>query len=145
MNYLTTINSPVRELERELSSLFGAFDSPLDPSCDFFGGFVPALDVSDEGDHYLVRADLPGIDKKDVEITFKDGVLSLKGEKKMEEEKKDRKYFRRETWAGSFERRVKLPETADAENIKAEMKDGVLSIVIHKKEEAKPKSIVING
>jgi HSP20 family protein len=145
MNYLTSINRPVRDLERELSNWFGAWDSPFASSFDFARGFTPALDVCEEGDSYVVRADLPGIDKKDVEISFKDGVLSIKGEKKGAEESKDRTWFRRETWAGSFERRIALPDTADAEDIKAEMKDGVLTIAIHKKPEAQPKVIAING
>ncbi len=143
MNYLT-LHNPIRQLERELTDWFGELDSNLS-GCGVVGrGFAPAVDLYEEDDAFIARAELPGIDKKDLDISIKDGVLTVKGEKKgRAEEQKEGKYYRRETWAGSFERRIALPERVDAEKVSAEMKDGVLTIRVPKLPEAKPQKIDI--
>jgi HSP20 family protein len=145
MNYFT-VRNPIRTLERELDNWLGGIPDPFafDASCA--RGFAPSVDISEEDDGYLVRAELPGMGKSDVEITLKDEVLTLKGEKKTAaEEKKEGRYYRRESWAGSFERRIVLPDTADPEGVSAEMKDGVLTVKIAKRPETKPRNIEING
>jgi len=141
---IVKVRNPFNELERELENWIGDFSGPFGREWVESREFNPAIDVIEEGESFVVRADLPGMDKKDVEITLSDRILSIKGEKKGKSEDQDKRYLRRETWYGSFERRIALPETADAEGIKAEMKDGVLTVSVKKREETKPRQIAIN-
>jgi len=107
------------------------------------GVFVPAIDVAEEKDSFLVKADLPGLSKDDVSVTLQDNYLTVKGEKKHETETKEANYYRRERVAGSFSRTIELPSTVDAKKIDAQFKDGVLQLRLPKTEEAKPKQIEI--
>ncbi len=105
----------------------------------------PAVDVIETRDAFVVSADVPGISKKDLNITLTGTVLSIQGEKKEEDKgDKGRKFFRRETWAGNFRRTLDLPETADPEKVSADLKDGVLTVTIQKREEVKPRLISVN-
>lgn len=106
-------------------------------------GFVPAVDIYETEDSIVVKAELPGVDKNDVKIEVKDGVLTLKGEKKVEKEVKEENFHRIERAYGSFQRSFTLPQNVDKDKIKATFKNGVLEIVIAKKEESKPKEIKI--
>lgn len=104
----------------------------------------PAVDVY-ETDHELVlKAELPGIDPKDVDIRVEDGTLYLKGERKHESESKEGNYHRVERSYGSFTRTFGLPNSVNVDNIKADYKDGVLTLKMAKREEAKPKTVKIN-
>jgi len=102
---------------------------------------APALDVIEGKDEYLVLADLPGLRKEDLDLSVTGTLLCIKGEVKPEKETEKRKVFRKESWAGSFKRTIDLPAMADTGKIGAELKDGVLSVRIPKREEAKPKLI----
>ena len=106
-------------------------------------GWTPSCDIYEDGDEILVRAELAGVEPKDVEIRFENGVLTLKGERKLEMEEKRENYHRVEMSYGSFTRSFALPATVDAEKIRAESKDGVLSVHLPKKLEAKPKAIQV--
>ena len=105
---------------------------------------APAVDVLEQPEEYLIFADLPGVDKKDLELSVTGTLLRIKGMKKAEETAEKRKFFRKETWAGSFERTIDLPNAVDAEKVSAELSDGVLKVRVPKREEAKPKQISIN-
>ncbi len=105
------------------------------------GAFVPAVDIAEHKDNYLVRADLPGLRKEDVNVTLQDNFLTIRGEKKHETESKDANYYRRERVYGTFSRVIELPTSVDAKKIEASFKDGVLHITLPKSEEAKPKEI----
>ena len=104
----------------------------------------PVADTYDRDDHFVIKAELPGVDKKDIVIDVKDGVLTLKGERTYDNEVTDDKYYRKERAYGKFERSFALPVNVDADKIKAEYKDGVLEIEIPKPEEHKPKKITIH-
>ena len=104
--------------------------------------FIPAVDVIEEKDRYVVRADLPGVGKDDIEITTDDGVLTLKGERKTESAQAEAGYSRSERVSGSFVRRFTLPETAQVGAIKATHVNGVLEVTIPK--QAKPEARRIN-
>lgn len=108
------------------------------------GVWAPLVDIKEEPEHYVVSADLPGIDPKEVEVTFEDGVLTLSGERKHEANSEENGYRRVERAYGSFSRQFRLPEHVDAENISASGKNGVLEIRLPKKEQAKPRRIEIN-
>ncbi|MEE8105368.1 MAG: Hsp20/alpha crystallin family protein [Planctomycetota bacterium] len=116
---------------------------------DFFGEsfaetsvWGPAIDVIENEDAILVRADLPGVDPKAVTISIEDGVLTLSGEKAtVEEERKDA--FRLERRTGSFSRSVRLPDTVDADKTEASSEHGVLTVRVPKREETKPRKIEV--
>ncbi len=106
---------------------------------------TPAVDVIETRDAFVVSADVPGVSKRDLNITLTGTVLSIQGEKKEEEKgEKGRKFFRKETWTGGFRRTLDLPETADPERVSADLKDGVLVVTIQKREEVKPRLISVN-
>ncbi|MFT5426124.1 MAG: HSP20 family protein [Gammaproteobacteria bacterium] len=105
----------------------------------------PAVDIKEEDNRFVIYADLPGVDPKDIEITMEQGVLTLKG-KRFEETKEEREGYKRvERVSGNFYRRFSLPETADAERIEAEGKNGVLQITLPKHEKVQARKITVKG
>ena len=106
-------------------------------------GWTPPCDIYEDGEEIVVRAELAGVEPKDVDIRFENGVLTLKGERKLEKEDRRENYHRLELSYGTFTRAFSLPATIDAERIHAESKQGVLQIHLPKKAEAKPKSIQV--
>lgn len=105
------------------------------------GDWMPVVDIEENKEAYLVKAELPGVDKEDVSVKIDDGVLTIKGEKKSKVE--DKKQHRVECSYGSFIRSFTLPQTVKAEKVEAEYKDGILKLTIPKSEEAKPKQIEV--
>ena len=103
----------------------------------------PQIDVKETKDAYEILADLPGLNKKDINISLQDNVLTLKGERRYEDKKEDqdRTYYERSY--GSFCRSLRLPEKVEDKNIQAEYKDGVLHVTLRKSEDAKPRQIEI--
>jgi len=108
------------------------------------GNWQPSVDIYDETEKLVIKAELPGMDKKDISIDLKDRVLTLKGERQMDNEVKEDRYYRREWAYGKFERSFSLPSHVNPERVKADYKDGVLKIEIPKPEEEKPKQITIH-
>lgn len=104
---------------------------------------VPAFDVSETDEHIIVKADLPGVDVKDIDISIVGNVLTVKGEKKQEKEEKNESYHRIERSYGSFSRSISLPAEVNPEAVEAVYKDGVLKLTIPKAEKSKPKKIEI--
>jgi HSP20 family protein len=105
--------------------------------------WVPDVDIREDEDRFVLMVDLPGIDRKDVEITVDDGVLSLTGQRATVTEEVKDNYRRRERSQGEFLRQFTLPETAAAENISASARDGVLEIVIPKQARPQPQKIAV--
>lgn len=103
----------------------------------------PVADISETDDEYLVRAELPGVERKDVKVSLEEGVLTIEGERKQEKEEKGRRMHRIERFYGGFSRRFSLPDDADANLIRAETKDGVLNVHIPKSKVLKPKAVEI--
>lgn len=109
-----------------------------------FADWAPSVDIEEQEDKYLIKADLPGVEKKDIEVKYENGVLSIRGEKKTEKETgKGTKQHRTERFHGTFARSFTLPDAVKADQVDASYKDGVLTLSIPKQEEAKPKSIDI--
>jgi len=129
-------------LRDELNRLFD-FALPTRDS-GLFSGWTPALDVYDEKDNFVVKAELPGLKKEDIDINVHNGVLTISGERKQEAERKEGQTFRSERYFGRFQRSVTLPAAVDVTKVKASYKDGILSIDLPKAEEAKPKQIAIS-
>jgi HSP20 family protein len=114
-----------------------SFGRPLLETGEYFD-WAPSVDVSETGQEYLIRAALPAVKKEDVKVTYEDGMLTLSGERRQKEEQKDVKYHRVENYYGKFSRSFALPDAIDADAIKAESKDGILTIHVPKsKSEAK--------
>lgn len=106
---------------------------------------VAPVDVVENNEAYVIKAELPGISKNDVKITLHENVLTIKGEKKQEKEEKDRNFHRVERSYGSFERSFTLPSGVKDDKIEAAYKDGILTITLPKAEEAKPKEIEVKA
>jgi len=106
--------------------------------------WYPNVDIIDNEDSYELKAELPGLKKKDINISVEDGVLKLSGDKRSEDEKKEKNYHLRESFYGKFERSFRLPQDVEFDNIKAEFKNGVLDILIPKSEKVKPKQIQLS-
>ncbi|MCB1774434.1 MAG: Hsp20/alpha crystallin family protein [Gammaproteobacteria bacterium] len=107
--------------------------------------WVPAVDIKEEDSDFVIVADIPGVDPKDIEVHMDNGILTIKGEK--ESEKKDERegYKRVERTFGSFYRRFSLPDTADPDRISANSNHGVLEVRIAKQEKVQPRKISVNG
>ena len=109
-----------------------------------FAEWAPSVDIEESDDKYLIKADVPGVDKKDIEVNLDNGVLSIRGEKQFEKETgKGSKRHRTERFHGTFARSFTLPTAVKADKVDASYKDGVLKLVIPKAEDAKPKAIDI--
>jgi HSP20 family protein len=108
------------------------------------GMWTPAVDIYENTDSVVVKAELPGVEKDQISVEVKDGILSLRGERKFEKEVKEESYHRIERAYGSFQRSFSLPVSVDQEKVTAKFKDGVLEVKLPKKEQAKPKQIKVN-
>ncbi len=142
-NDVWTPNNELRRLQDEINSLFNFDGWDFAPGL-FDRNMAPALDMVENADDFVVTVDLPGVNQDDVDLSVADNVLTIKGEKKGGSESEEKNYYRKESWEGSFQRTVSLPQGVDADNVHAEMKDGVLSITLPKREEAKPRKISVN-
>jgi HSP20 family protein len=133
-------------MEREMEDLFGRFlPEGLWPRMREERAWAPAVDMLDRKDEIVLRADLPGMEQKDVEVTVQDGMLTIRGDRKEEKEVKEEDYYYCERWAGAFSRAVSLPAGIDTEKVKATFRNGVLEIHIPKAERAKGKTIEIKA
>ncbi len=104
----------------------------------------PVVDIYDNKEKFVIKAELPGVDKKDIHVDVKDSILTLRGERSYENEVKEENYHRKERAFGKFYRSFALPEGLDSDKIDADYKDGVLKIEIPKPEEKKPKKIAVH-
>jgi len=115
----------------------------LDSSPTFTGQWLPAIDIKDEKDKFLISADLPGVDPKDIEISFENNVLTLKGKREKTHEETKGSYYRMERMQGQFYRQFTLPAAVDSTHINAKSKKGVLEVIIPKKEQKEAKKIEV--
>jgi HSP20 family protein len=138
---------PLRELasiQNEMNRLFGTvFDSPTPGNGGTLRRWMPAMDLVETDDHFVLRADLPGLTEGDVNIEVEDNVLTVSGERKAEHETTKEGYHRVERAFGSFSRSLTLPEGVDADAVTANFDRGVLEIRIPKPEQRKPRKISI--
>lgn len=132
-------------MQRDMDRIFSRMGTSEGGSQPASVAWMPKIDVKAKGDDIVVRAELPGINPEDVDIEVTDGVLTIKGERKAEEEREGEGWLIRESSYGSFERAMVLPEGVTAEEIKADYKDGVLELHVPKAlEAAKPKTTKIS-
>ncbi|MDH5356357.1 MAG: Hsp20/alpha crystallin family protein [Gammaproteobacteria bacterium] len=143
-----TVWNPFREMENMLERYNQATRrgiSTLGLDTDIgFTEWAPTVDIEENDDNFMIKADLPGVTKDDIDIRLENGVLSISGEKRVEKETgKGTKHHRTERFHGSFSRRFTLPSEIDADHVNADYKDGVLSLTVPKIEEEKRKAIEI--
>lgn len=138
---------PLAEFDRlreEIDQLFeptrfpnvrGLFDRPVSP----------AVDLTEDADQFTVTCEVPGLKREDIEITLAQGVLTLKGDKKGTKRGPNVRVYREDTWEGRFQRTIPIPADVDADKVSADLSDGVLTVALPKREDAKPKQIAIKA
>lgn len=139
---------PIDEMEREMEHMFGRFGRgwmrPFRWGAPFwsdfarpFEGKMPSVDVIERDEEVVVRAELPGVEKKDLDVSLSGNVLTIKGSSKHEQEEEKGEYFRREVSSGSYSRSVRLPTEVDGDKVESSFKDGLLELTLPKLKKAK--------
>lgn len=132
-------------MKKEMDRLFDRFWEGDFPQLPALGDWTPALDVSETKDAVTVKAEVPGMDPKEIELALQDQVLTLKGEKKHEKEEKDEHYHREERAYGAFTRSLRLPLAVDASKVTASFKNGLLTVTLPKSPSARGTTIPIKA
>jgi len=127
-------------LRQEVNQLFNLFSPGSDP---FSSRVYPAINLTEEGNSFLVRAELPGVNPESLDISVVEGKLVIRGERKIEVEDQKTSYHRREREAGFFRRTIALPMKVDSGKVSASLKNGVLTITLPKSEDAMPRKITV--
>jgi HSP20 family protein len=135
----------IDSIQNDLNRLFGTFFDSHTAQERPVRRWVPAVDLVEDGDHYVLSADVPGVDEKDVTVEVKDNVLSISGERVSQHEEKTEGYVRVERASGSFRRTLRLPEGIDPEAIEASIEQGVLKVSIPKPAEAGPHKVAVKA
>lgn len=135
---------PFAELNRLQQEVARFFDAPLRGGHRLaFDQWAPAVDFSEDADQFVLKAELPGLKKEDIQLSVEDGVLSLSGERKSATSEQDGTLIRSERFTGRFHRAFSLPTPVEVEKVRATYEDGILSVVLPKREEAKPRQIQV--
>ncbi len=134
---------PFKELEALQERIDKLFEESMRGRELAPAAWTPAVDIYETDDAIILEAELPGMNEKDIEVKIEDNVLTIRGERKFEEERKEENYYRMERFYGTFQRSFTLPPNVDTEKVKAEYKKGILKVTLPKKEQAKPKQIKI--
>ncbi len=133
------------DLHQEIDRLFGSPFGELARTSQLLSGWTPALDVYEDKDNLYVKAELPGMKKEEIELSLHEGTLSISGERKEERKHEGADVCRAERFFGRFQRTVTLPAPVASEKVKAQYKDGILTVTLPKTEEAKPKHIDVHA
>lgn len=153
MNYLTRWQRPevawpgfgrLSNLRDEIDRLFEAPLAEFARSTQLLSGWTPALDVYEDKDNIIVKAELPGMKREEIELSLHDGSLSISGERKGENKYEGAEVYRSERFVGKFQRTVTLPSPVAGDKVKAHYSDGILTVTLPKTEEAKPKHIDVS-
>jgi len=148
MNTITTWN-PLRDLEEMQDRVLRSFGLgmnrriPEGQQSISTAEWAPSVDISEDDREYLIKAELPEVNKEDVKVTVENGVVTIRGERKLEQEENNKKYHRIERSYGSFLRSFAMPEDAASDQVTADFKDGVLLVRLGKCEEKRPKHIEV--
>jgi len=154
MSYLTRWQKPavanwptfgrLTDLRDEIDRLFEAPLAEFARSSRLLSGWTPALDVYEDKDSVFVKAELPGMKREEIELSLHDKTLSISGERKAESKHQDAEVYRSERFVGRFQRTISLPSPVASDKVKAQYKDGILTVTLPKTEEAKPKQINVS-
>lgn len=153
MNYITRWQRPelawpnfgrLTSLRDEIDRLFESPLAKLAGGSRLLSGWTPPLDIFEDKDNLVVKAELPGMKREEIQVSLHDGSLSISGERKTENKHEDAEVYRSERFAGRFQRTVSLPTPVAADKVKAQYKDGILTVTLPKTEESKPKQIEVS-
>ena len=133
------------QFQREVNRLLDASRFGDEETGHSLADWAPAVDIKEEPNQFVIHADLPGVEVKDIDISLENGVLTLKGQRAIEQKEETESYRRVERVRGSFLRRFSLPDVADADKVSAKCKDGVLEVIVLKREAAQPRRIAIES
>lgn len=131
----------MRSLQEQINQLFD-FDTPWVPGI-FDRSVSPAVDMTENDQAVEILVEIPGIELKELDLSITGNVITIKGEKKLDRKAKDAGSVRQEIWEGSFQRTLSLPDSVDSSKAEAELKDGILKVMVPKREDAKPKQISV--
>lgn len=134
------------DLQKRLSSVFGLVPNRQPNGKEetmTVAQWLPLVDITEDDKEYLIKAELPEVNKDEVKVTVESGVLTISGERRFEKEEKDKRYLRIERAYGSFTRSFSVPDDADDAKVSAEFKNGVLTVRLTKSEKARPKSVEV--
>lgn len=143
MNYRVTPFTALNQLSHELNRFFD--DRPFGLLSSETNAFTPHVDISETDTGFQVYVDVPGVKPEDIEVSLHKGVLTIRGERKDEQEQTGKTFSRKERFHGTFFRQFNLPASADQETVSAKAVNGVLEIAIPKGQKAKPVSISVEG
>lgn len=139
----STLNR-LSDLRNEIDRLFESPWGELGRTASAFGGWTPAVDLYEDDEKVVVKVELAGMKKEDIEVTLHEGTLSIAGERKTEKKFEEAGVYRSERSFGRFQRAIALPTPVDGAKVKADYTDGILSVTLPKTEAAKPKQINVN-
>lgn len=139
------LSSVPEEMERLMRRRFGSLAPAEDGEEGLVAAWAPAVDIREDDDQFVVHADIPGVEPKDIDVSLENGMLTISGERKEEKEDEKEGYRRMERFSGQFFRRFSLPDTADADKVKARSRKGVLELVIPKTREHQARRIEVEA
>ncbi len=141
---MPALSEEMFDMRRQINRMFdNLFRGELPEPSELDGIWNPSVDIAERENEYLVKVELPGVNKDDVRITLEENLLTIRGEKKQEKESKDANYHRMERSYGSFQRSFTLPTSVKADKIDASYRDGILTVTLPKADEAKRKQIEV--
>ncbi len=141
---MPALSEEMVDMRRQINRMFdNLFRGELPEPSDLLSTWNPSVDIAEREDGYVVKVELPGVNKEDVRITLEENLLTIRGEKKQEKESKDQNYHRMERSYGSFQRSFTLPTSVKADKIDANYRDGILTVTLPKAEEARRKQIEV--
>lgn len=129
------------DLRNEIDRLFEAPFAELARVSPLLSGWTPAIDVHEDRDNIYVKAELPGMKREEIDLQLHDHTLTISGERRAEHQEEEAEVYRAERYVGRFQRSLQLPRAVDVSKVKAQYRDGILTVTLPKAEEAKPKQI----
>ena len=146
MDFLPTVRiGDLASLRREMDQLWNNFFKEPGFPRIFQSDKLPIIDIIEENDKFVIKADLPGMEKKDISVTLVDDLLTIKGERSTEKEEKGKSFYRQECHYGKIQRTIRLPAEVESDKIEAALDKGVLKITLKKNPAKKKKEIAIKG
>ena len=135
----------LNQLQRDMNRLFDSSRRGDEETGNLLADWAPAVDIQEEPNQFVIHADVPGVEVKDIDITLENGVLTLRGQRALDKTEESKTYRRVERVRGTFLRRFSLPDVADAEKVAAKCQNGVLEVIVPKRASAQPRRIPIES